>query len=411
MTISAEQTDYTELLAKRAQAASGATGAAFMRFSPDTVMLVAGMPDEDAFPLEALSKKAEAAILEAGKTILQYGQPKELTEWVAGFMNKEEDLELKPENILLTCGSSQALSLACRAFIDPGDIILVEAPSFGGALRTFRNAEAKLLEVAMGEEGMDMVALEQKLAELKAQGLRPKFIYTIPTFHNPVGVTMGLADRQRMLDLAVEYDVMILEDDAYHGLLFEGEMPPTIFALDERRGTGRVIHTRTFSKILAAGWRLGWVAASPKVVERIQSLKDDGATNLLGSYVAYNFAKTGELEAHIEKLVNIYRQKRNRMMSALERYMPGEVQWSNPQGGFFIWLTLPENLNASTMLKKAVEAKLVYLPGAGCYAEGQGGKNNIRLSFSFVKLAQIDSAIHKLAELIDEEIKASKTLA
>lgn len=406
MTILTEQADYTELLAKRALEASAPNGAANMRFSPETVMLVAGMPDEDSFPLEALSKKAQDAILEAGKTILQYGQPRELTNWVAGFMNKEENLELKPENILLTCGSSQALALACRAFIEPGDYILVEAPSFAGALRIFRNVEAKLVEVPMSDQGLNLVALEQQLTELKTQGIRPKFVYSIPTFHNPMGVTMNLEDRQRFLDLAVAYNFMILEDDAYHGLLYEGEMPPTLLALDTQRGTGRVIHTRTFSKILAAGWRLGWIAATPEIIQRVQSLKDDGATNLLGSYVAYNFAKDGELEAHIQELIAVYKEKRNRMLSALERYMPGDVLWSDPQGGFFIWLTLPDYIDAAQLLKKALAENIVYLPGMGCYAEGKGGKSNIRLAFSFVKLEQIDPAIKKLGSLIEAEIKS-----
>lgn len=405
MTVSTEQADYTELLAQRALEAGTATGAAFMQYPPGTVMLVAGMPDEDSFPLEALSKKAEKAILEAGKQILQYGQPKELADWVAGFMSREENLELARKNILLTNGSSQGISLACRAFIDPGDYILVEAPSFAGALRTFRNAEAKLREVPMTENGIDLAILEQTLAELKEQGKRVKFIYTIPTFHNPTGVTMSLEDRQRLLDLAVEYNVMILEDDAYHSLLYQGEMPPTIFALDVQRGSGRVLHLRTFSKILAAGWRLGWIAATPEVIQRIQALKDDGATNLLGSYVAYSFAKDGELEAHIKKLTGVYKQKRDRMLAALERYMPDGVRWTEPQGGFFIWLTVPENVNAVNLLKKAIAESIVYLPGAGCYAEGNGGKNNIRLSFSFLKLAQVEPAIHKLGELIEAAAK------
>jgi 2-aminoadipate transaminase len=405
MTTSAEQADYTELLSQRALEASAPGGAAFSRFSPDTVMLTAGMPDEDSFPLEALSKKAEKAILEVGKQILQYGQPRELTAWVADFMSREEAVEVKPENILLTCGSSQALGLACRAFINPGDYIIVEAPSFMGALRTFRNAEAKLAEVPMGEDGLDLAALEAKLAELKSQGKTVKFIYTIPTFHNPTGTTMGLEARQKLIDLAVKYNVMILEDDAYHSLLYEGEVPPTIYSLDLKRGTGRVVHCRTFSKILAAGWRLGWVAATPEVIQKILALKDDGATNLLGSYVAFSFARDGELEEHIKKLRVIYKQKRDRMMAALERYMPEGVRWTNPQGGFFIWLTLPEQIDSVAMLKKAAEAKVVYLPGTSCYIEPASGKNTIRLSFSFLKLAQVEPSIRKLGELLEAEIK------
>jgi 2-aminoadipate transaminase len=406
MTVTSEHTEFLQLLAKRAEAVSGPAGAAFQSFPPGTVMLAGGMPDEDAFPLESLSKKAEAAILENGKVLLQYGQPKELTAWVADFMNREENTGLKPNNILLTCGSSHAISLACRAFIDPGDIILVEAPTFMGALRTFRNAEARCLEVPLGDDGMDVDALEAKLKELKEKGEKVKFIYTIPTFHNPGGVTLGLEGRQKMLDLAVEYDVMILEDDAYHSLHYSGDLPPSMIALDAQRGTNRVIHCRTFSKILAAGWRLGWIAAHPELINRIQGLKDDGATNLLGSYVAFKFAKDGELEEHIKKLVQVYKQKRDRMLAAMERYMPDGVHWTEPQGGFFVWVTLPEKVNVLEMLKKAVENQIVYVPGTICYAEGKGGKNQLRLSFSFVKLGEIEGSIRKLGELISAEIKA-----
>lgn len=407
MTASTEIIEHFELMAKRAQVVTGPQGAAFMRFSPEMAMLSAGMPDEDSFPLEALSKKAEKAILEAGKQILQYGQPRELVSWVVSYMNKDEGLDLKPENIVLTCGSSQALSLACRAYIDPGDYIICEAPSFVGALRTFRNAEAQLAEVPMGETCINLQLLEEKLIQLKAEGKTVKFIYTIPTFHNPMGVTSTLEEREKLLDLAEKYNVMILEDDAYRGLLYEGEIPPTIYAIATKRGSSRVIHTRTFSKILAAGWRLGWLAATPDVARRVAGLKDDGATNLLASYVAYSYAKDGELEEHIKKLRHVYKQKRDRMLATLERYMPEGVEWSSPQGGFFIWLNIPTTVNSSELLKKAIEQNVVYLPGAGCYAEGEGGKNNIRLSFSFVKLPQIEPSIRKLAELIEEAAKAS----
>lgn len=403
MTIFKEQADYTELFAERALGLDGPAGAAFMRRSPDAVLLSAGMPDEDSFPLESLSKKAEKAILEMGKQILQYGTPKELTGWVAEFMNREENLSLQPENIVITNGSSQAISLVCRAFINKGDYIIVEAPSFNGAIRTFRNAEAKVAEVPLGEESLDLDALEQKLNQLKAAGERVKLIYTIPTFHNPTGTTMSLEDRQRLIDIAVEHDVMILEDDAYHSLSYQEQVPPTLFALDTLRGTGRVIHCRTFSKILAAGWRLGWIAAPARINQIILALKDDGATNLLASYVAFSYARDGELEKHIRQLVAIYKQKRDRMLAALERYMPDGVRWTEPQGGFFIWLTLPEQINTGELLKKAIPQNVVFMAGAPYFAEGQGGKNNLRLSFSFVKLNQIEGAIRKLGELIAAE--------
>jgi 2-aminoadipate transaminase len=216
---------------------------------------------------------------------------------------------------------------------------------------------------------------------------------------------MPLENRQRLIDLAVEYDVMILEDDAYHSLLYQGEVPPTIFALDTKRGTGRVIHTRTFSKILAAGWRLGWVAAPPQINRRILALKDDGATNLLASYTAFSYARDGELEDHIKKLVGIYKQKRDRMLAALERYMPDGIRWTEPQGGFFIWLTLPEKIDATELLKKAAAQNVMFMAGAPYFASGQGGKHNLRLSFSFVKLAQIEPAIRKLGELISAEVE------
>lgn len=398
MTVTNNQTDFiNELLAHRA--ATIPTSIA-MQTPPNMISFRFGLPDEDSFPAAELAQAAAEVMRTQAHAALQYGSPRPLVDYLVKEIAKDQGLQITADNLLITAGSSQALSLACRLLIDPGDYIIVEAPTFMGAVRTFETAEAQLVEVTVDEDGMKIDELDAKLSELKAAGKPVKFIYTIPTFQNPMGVTMTLERRQQLLGVAARHQVMILEDDAYAGLLYEGEVPPWLWTLDS---TGIVLHCGTFSKTLAAGMRLGWVGGRPELVAKINALKDDGGTNPFSGYTAAKFAEEGRLDKHKQRLIEIYRKKRDRMMAALERYMPDGSRWTNPQGGFFIWLELPESIDTVKISKRAIEAGVNYLPGPACFASGKG-RNSIRLAFSFVKLEQIEPGLRILGDIIRQEL-------
>lgn len=361
-----------------------------------------GLPDEPSFPTKELTEVTEEVLAEQGAEVLQYGYPENLAEFLAASINKDQGLELTADNIMITAGSGQAIVLFCRLVIEPGDYIVVEAPTFLGAVKTFHNADANIAEVAMDDEGIVVEELDKTLTQLKAEGKRVKFLYTIPTFQNPKGITMGLERRKAVLEIAHKHQIFVLEDDAYHGLLYEGEIPPWMWTLDQ---SGMVFHCGTFSKTLAPGLRLGWIGGRADLLRKISSLNDGGPTSSYAGFVAARFAEKGYLAKHTALLNNIYRKKRDRMLAGLERYMPDGASWTFPQGGFFIWLELPEKVDTVKMLSKSIEAGVNYLPGAFCYASDQG-HNCIRLSFSLVKLEDIEIGMRKLGEVIQAELES-----
>lgn len=373
-----------------------------MSGQPGIISFVYGLPDEDSFPAQELTEATAAVLKEQAAVALQYGEPRALADWLRGYIEQEQGLQLSHRNVMVTSGSSQAIQLVCKLLIDPGDYVVVEAPTFLGAVRTFENADAKIAEVPLDNDGMLIDKLDETLTKLAAEGKKVKFIYTIPNFQNPTGVTLTLERRQQMLEVARRHKVLILEDDAYYGLVFEGKTPPWLWALDD---SDIVMHCGTFSKTLAAGLRLGWLGGPADLVGKIASLKDDGGTSRYSGLTAAKFAEGGRLQTHIEKLIEIYRKKRDRMLAGLERYMPEGSRWTHPQGGFFIWLELPERIDTAKILTKAVAAGVNYLPGQACFAS-RGGRNAIRLAFSLVKLDQIEPGLRILGQVISEELTA-----
>ncbi len=392
--------DFSEnLLAHRAGGPAAAWGS-MVQQRKNIISFIYGLPDEPSLPSKELAEATRVVMEEQGVVTLQYGYPRPLAEYLTGYIEKTQNLKIGPENLFITAGSGQAISLFCRLLIEPGDYIVVEAPTFLGAVKTFRNQDAEIAEVAMDEEGLIIEELDATLTQLKAEGKRVKFIYTIPTFQNPKGITMGLERRKALIEVALRHQVFILEDDAYDGLLYEGEVPPWVWALDEH---GIVFHCGTFSKTLAPGLRLGWIGGRSDLLGRIQSLSDGGPTGSFSGFVAAKFAQDGHLASHTKELINIYRKKRDRMLAGLERYMPDGATWTFPQGGFFIWLELPERVDTVKMLPKALEAGVNYLAGTSCYASGKG-RNCIRLAFSLVKLEDIEPGLRKLGEIIEQEL-------
>jgi 2-aminoadipate transaminase len=402
--------DYQALFANRASKPAPALFRAGAAIPPGVIPLTYGFPDPGSFPIEALVEAATRVLREQGKDALQYGpiQGPEAFRRLLAAKLQGEGVQADPENILVTVGGSQGIDLVGHLFVNPGDVVLVEAPTFIGALQTFRNLEADVHEVPLDENGMDTDALAERLDGLAAEGRRPKLIYTIPTFQNPSGTTLSEPRRRQLIDLARRHGVVILEDDAYGELRFSGQALPSLYARAPEEG---VVQVRTFSKILAAGLRLGYVVAPKALMPRLLQLKVDVGTSPFVVSLAQAFASAGEgsreplepLQRHIETLQGVYRARRDAMLNALEEYAPPGVEWTRPDGGFFTWVTLPEGADAGALLSKATEAGVSYIPGAQNFPKTDG-RRHLRLSFSFLEPDQLTEGIRRLGRVLHDAL-------
>jgi 2-aminoadipate transaminase len=381
-----------------------ARGAADNRGQPareGVVSFVGGSPDAATLPLDGIAAATARAMRTHGEWPLQYGPAfgyEGLLDLLADKLGRAQGIACARENLLLTAGGSQALGLLCDLFLDRGDTILSEAPTWLGAVRIFKNAGVEVESVPLDEEGPRADLLEQKLADLRRRGVHPKLFYTIPNFQNPTGATTTLERRRRIVALAAEYNIAVLEDDAYFDLRFSGEKLPTLYALD---GGRQVLYFGTFSKILAAGMRLGWIVADPRLIGRLGVLKADGGTSPFAAHVAHEYCKDGVLEARIEELIAAYRHRRDVMVGELTERMPEGVTWTTPEGGFFVWLTLPEGGDAVRLLPRARERGVDYLPGTAFFFDGNGNRH-IRLSYSHAGDEEMARGVRLLAECIQE---------
>jgi 2-aminoadipate transaminase len=315
-------------------------------------------------------------------------------------------LEITPDNILITSGSQQALDLLGKILINPGDRILVESPTYLGALQAWNAYGAEYVTVPMDEHGMVTDALEEALRS------GPKFMYVLPNFQNPTGVTLSAERRLKVIELADRYGVPIVEDDPYGQLRYEGEHLPSIVVLDSKYRDncgvcyrGNVIYLSTFSKTLAPGLRLAWVVAPPEVIRKLVQAKQgaDLHSPTFNQYVAYEVGKGGFLDRHIKLIRDVYRERRNVMLAAMDGYFPPGVDWTHPEGGLFLWGTLPETMSSSEVLKSAIEQKVAFVPGAPFYPAG-GGHNTMRLNFSNANPEKIQEGIARLGKVIREKM-------
>lgn len=372
--------------------------------------LAYGNPDPALFPAAEVEAAAKRVLSdpEAAGIALQYGtvqgQPA-FMDMMAQKLLAEEGIAIGRENIVITNGASAAIGLAARALIDEGDIVLVEAPSFPGALSILQRAGADLRNMPAGPDGSDVGRTRELVESLLAAGKNPRIIYTIPTFQNPSGLTLPEASRRALIELAREFNLVIIEDDAYRELYFDAEsgpLPPTLYALDM---DGRVIRTGTFSKILAPGMRLGWAISSPEIIRRMLLLKDEGGTSAFAQAVALEYGRDGVLAAHIRDLVSAYRAKRNTMLRALDEYFPEEARWVRPKGGFFVWVWLPPTVDNATLAALAREQGVEYLPGAPCFAEPPETPGTyIRLGYSLISAPDIEEAVRRLGGVVNRLI-------
>ena len=369
---------------------------------PDMISLSGGMPAVGLVPADVVAQAAHDAVLHEGVAALQYGGSDgrvQIRQLVTELM-AEIGVRLKPEELLITAGAQQALDLLAKVFINPGDVIITEGPTYVGALQAFSAYQPDIQCIAMDENGMRMELLEAELKRLGHRGA--KFIYTIPNFQNPAGVTMSPERRRRLLELAREYDIPVVEDDPYGRLRFDGGHMKPLRSLDDE-----VIYLGTFSKIFAPGLRLGWVTAPAPILSKVLLVKQ--AADLCGS----NFAQvTAERYFHgthwrrtLQALTRTYAQRRDAMCAALEEHFPPEARWTKPDGGFFIWVELPEYVDCSTMLAEAVELGVTYAPGDGFYPDGVTGKNCMRLAFCYAQPEAIAEGIRRLSEVIEDRLE------
>jgi len=377
---------------------------------PEIISFSGGMPDPETFPHDELAKIASEEIKENYRDVLQYGTTegsKTLRSAVSGWL-REQGIDARIDEILVTSASQQGLDLLCKAFIDPGDVIFCGLPTYLGAIQAFNLFQATQTGIPLEEDGMNLDVLEEEIEAARREGKILKGIYVIPDFQNPSGITMSLEKRNRLLDIARREDLLIFEDNPYGHLRFSGEPIRSIYSFDDE---GRVIMLITFSKILAAGLRLAVMLARGDAMDALVRVKQatDLCTSKLIQRLAARYIERYSLSDHLTEISGIYRSKKEAMIRALERYMPAEegVRWTDPDGGLFIWVWLPEGIDTEEMLDRAIEEKVAYVPGAATYVDG-GGANTLRLAFSLASEKDIEEGIRRLAEVVKKEIKAKK---
>ncbi|MFP5021207.1 aminotransferase-like domain-containing protein [Pseudonocardia phyllosphaerae] len=374
---------------------------------PEVVSLAGGMPNLAALPLGSLSAEVAELIDDDGLSALQYGSAQGvpvLREQICEVM-REEGVEGDPNDVVVTVGSQMALDLLTRIFVDPGDVVLAEGPSYVGALGSFAAYQARVVHVAMDEHGLVPERLQEALETLAGQGITPKFLYTIPNFHNPAGVTLAHERRPRILEICRRYGVMVIEDNPYGMLGFDGQVHPALRSYD-----ADVIYLGSFSKTFASGLRVGWALVPPLVRDRLV-LAAESATlcpptftqMMVSRYLAHH-----DWRSMIKTFAENYRERRDAMLAALETYLPEGCSWTVPDGGFFVWLTVPEGVDTKAMLPRAVTARVAYASGTGFYADGFGSRQ-LRLSFCYPTPERITEGVRRLAAVLEAELDVVRT--
>jgi 2-aminoadipate transaminase len=385
---------------------------------PDVISFAGGLPAPELFPIAAFAAASQKVLLEEGQQALQYSTTegyRPLRAFLAAQMTRY-DIPATADNVLITSGSQQALDLLGKVLINPGDVVLTEEPTYLGAIQAWRAYQADFITVPVDDDGLCCAEL---LEEALCAG--PKFMYVLPNFQNPAGVTLSRARREHLVAVADRYGIPIIEDDPYGQLRYEGDHLPPLLVLDaDRLGThagrreqagyferGNVIYLSTFSKTLAPGLRLGWMVAPEEVIGRCVMAKQgmDLHTSTFVQMVAFEVARNGFLDEHVRRLRQVYRQRRDLMLEMMERHFPPEVSWTRPQGGLFLWVTLPAHLDSLKLLEQAVEHKVAYVPGAAFFP-GTGNHNTFRLNFSNAQPEEIEVGIRRLGRVIATELGA-----
>jgi 2-aminoadipate transaminase len=404
---------YAGLFASRTQVMKSSAMRDLMAVTarPEVISLAGGLPDTSSFPPETFAAVAQRIAHESCAKALQYGPTEGLAETkdcIAEVMRADGGMRVDPDHMIVTTGGQQVIDLVTKTLIDPGDVIIAEAPTYPGAVPTFSSYEADVVQIEIDADGMRIDLLEERLGELEREGRRPKFIYTVPSFQNPAGVTMSLERRQRLVEIAAEREILVLEDNPYGLLRYEGQPLPPLYALD---GGVYVMYLGTFSKILSPGIRLGWVVAPAPVLEKINLGKQatDLCTSTLSQLMVQAYFEQARWHDYVESLTEIYRARRDTMLDALAEFFPAEAEWTRPAGGLFIWATLPDFIDTTDLLARALRDNVAFVPGEAAYLDGRG-RNAMRLNFSSSGEEAIREGVRRIGKVVREQVALYGTL-
>lgn len=364
---------------------------------PEVISFAGGLPAPELFPKEEIARISKKVFQEEGNIALQYSSTDGYTplrEKIASDIMSQANVNVNEDNIIITNGSQQGLEFSAKLFVNEGDVILCESPSYLGAINAFMVYRPNFVEIPTDDDGMIIEELEKTLKTTK----RVKMIYTIPDFQNPSGKTMPVSRRKRIAELAKEYNVPVIEDSPYGDLIFEGKRLPSIMSFDK---DGYVIYLGTFSKIFCPGFRLGWVCAAPEIIRKYVLIKQgaDLQSSTVSQLITYRFLEENDIQKHIEKIVAVYRKRRDVMLKSIETYFPKEVKYTRPKGGLFAWVELKENLNARDIFKEAIKQNVAFVPGGSFFPNG-GHENYFRLNYSTMTEDKIEEGIKRLGNVL-----------
>ena len=377
---------------------------------PEIISFAGGLPNPKSFPIQELEKVFDYVMENHGETALQYGTTQGLKELRQSIAERacKDGIDCDEENIIIVSGSQQALDTVGKVFLNPGDTALVGLPTYLGGINAFRSYESNLEGIPLDQNGMRVDVLEEKIKGLLKDDITPKFIYTVPTFQNPAGVIMPEKRRKQLIDIANQYDLIIVEDDPYGKLRYDTSAIKPIKAFDDE---GRVIYMSTFSKILSPGFRLAWTIASPELTRKMIICKQalDLCTNTFTQFLAWEFMRRGSLDLHIMKICELYKPKRDMMIDAMKKYFPEGYTCYQPKGGMFAWVTLPEGIDTETMFLDSIKEKVAYVHGKAFHVDG-GGDRSMRLNFSYSTDEQIQEGMKRLATVIKNKLQKEKVV-
>ncbi len=374
---------------------------------PDIISFAGGLPAPELFPIREIEEACQRVLETDGARALQYGTTEgelALRTWLAEWMTRP-DLEVEPDNVLITNGSQQALDLIGKLFVETDSCVMTEAPTYLGALQAWNVYEACYVTIPQDDDGMIVDEIPRRLAE----GWKPKLVYVLPNFHNPAGTTMPLERRLRLVEIAREHDLILVEDDPYGELRFEGEEITHLYRLAPER----TIYLSTFSKTLAPGFRLGSVTAPKPIIRKFVQAKQgsDLNTAVFSQLVVADVCQHGVIPRHVETIRRVYRERRDAMLAAMGEHWPEGCSWTRPHGGLFLWARVPAPLDTTEMLQRVVERKVAYVPGMAFYPAEQGGRDAMRLNFSYAGVPQINEGIRRLGEAFKTELAGRRTAA
>lgn len=364
--------------------------------TPDIISFGGGLPNPESFPISEIKEIFNELIETHGKKMLQYGSTEGLTSLnvaIAKMLKEREGINVTKEELIQTTGSQEALYMIGKIFANPGDIVFSEAPTYTGTISAFKASFIKMIGIRMDNDGIDTDLLEEKIKSNR----NAKLIYVIPNFQNPSGLTMSLDRRKHLLEIASKYSIPIVEDDPYGALRYSGKKVPSIKSMDKE---GLVIYLGTFSKILAPGFRLGYVAAPHEVIEKLNLSKQavDLASSTLSQYIAESYLTKGYLDKQLPKIIELYKKKRDLMLESMEKYFPKGVDWTRPEGGMFLWVT-KKGANTDALFQKAMEKKVAYVVGSAFYPDGDNHES-MRLNFTYSSDQEIVEGIKRLADVL-----------